>query len=116
MTKKSFVKGAAILAAAGLISKFIGAMFRIPLTNLIGTVGMSYYSMAYPIYSVLLVISSAGIPTAISKMVAENIDMRKEGDSHGVFKISAKLMLIIGITTFIIFFAGSSYTAGIMDT
>ena len=116
MTKKSFVKGAAILAAAGLISKFIGAMFRIPLTNLIGTIGMSYYSMAYPIYSVLLVISSAGIPTAISKMVAENIAMRNYRDAHRVFKLSVKLMLIIGISTFIVFFAGSSFTARIMGT
>ncbi len=116
MTKKSFVKGAAILAAAGLISKFIGAMFRIPLTNLIGTVGMSYYSMAYPIYSVLLVISSAGIPTAISKMVAESIAMNNYRDAHRVFKISVKLMLIMGISTFIVFFAGSGLTARIMGT
>ncbi|MDD4680207.1 MAG: oligosaccharide flippase family protein [Clostridia bacterium] len=113
MTKKSFIKGAAILAAAGLISKFIGAMFRIPLTNLIGSIGMSYYQMAYPIYSFLLIISSAGIPTAISKMVAEYIALRNYRDAHRVFQLSVKLMLVIGISTFIVFFAGSSLTARI---
>lgn len=114
MAKKSFIKGAVILAIAGLLSKFIGALFRIPLTNLIGSIGMSYYQMAYPIYSVLLIISSAGIPTAISKMVAEYIALRNYQDAHRVFRISVKLMLIVGISAFIIFFAGSGLTAHIM--
>ncbi|HHY81189.1 MAG TPA: polysaccharide biosynthesis protein [Clostridiales bacterium] len=114
MTRKSFIKGAAILAAAGLISKFIGALFRIPMMNLIGSTGMSYYQMAYPIYSFLLIVSTAGIPTAISKLVAENIALRNYRDAHKVFQLSVRLMLIIGLSTFSLFSAGSRLTAKIM--
>ncbi len=111
MSKKSFIKGATILAAAGLVAKFIGAMFRIPMTNLIGSVGMSYYQMAYPIYSFLLIISTAGIPTAISKLVAENIALRNYNTAHKVFRLSIRLMLVIGLTTFLVFSAGSKLIA-----
>src|SRR5690554_2952313 len=107
MAKKSFVKGAAVLAAAGLISKFIGAMFRIPLTNLIGSAGMSSYQMAYPIYSFLLIASTAGIPTAISKMVSENLALGNYRDAHRVFLLSVRIMLVIGLSTFLVFAAGS---------
>ena len=70
MKKNSFAKGAAILAGAGIICKILGAVYRIPLAGIIGTTGIAYYQIAYPIYSALLVVSSAGIPTAISKLVA----------------------------------------------
>jgi len=114
MSRKSFVKGAAILAAAGLVSKFIGAFFRIPMMNIIGSTGMSYYQMAYPIYSFLLIISTAGIPTAISKMVAENIALGNYRDAHRVFMLSVRLMLITGGTAFIVFALASKLTAKIM--
>ncbi|NLA84851.1 MAG: polysaccharide biosynthesis protein [Clostridiales bacterium] len=113
MAKKSFVKGAAVLAAAGLISKFIGAMFRIPLTNLIGSAGMSSYQMAYPIYSFLLIASTAGIPTAISKMVSENLALGNYRDAHRVFLLSVRIMLVIGLSTFLVFAAGSKLIARI---
>ena len=70
---KSFVAGAAILGVAGLIVKIIGAVYRIPLANIVGPEGMAYYEVAYPYYSWLLVISSAGLPTAVSKLVSERI-------------------------------------------
>lgn len=78
---KSFVKGAAILGALGLISKVIGAIYRIPMAGLIGETGMAYYSAAYPVYAFLLAISSAGLPVAISKMVSEKVTL-KIGRAH----------------------------------
>ena len=71
MSKKSkdtFIKGAAILGIAGLICKVIGAFYRVALVNILTPTGMAYYEMSYPIYSFLLVISTAGLPTAISKI------------------------------------------------
>ena len=70
MSKKSFVGGAVILGAAGLVVKLMGAVFRIPVTNWLGG-GMAYYQAAYPIYNILLTLATAGIPVAISRMVAE---------------------------------------------
>lgn len=71
--QKSFVQGAALLGVAGLLVKIIGAVFRIPFANAVGPEGACYYDAAYPYYSFLLVISSSGLPTAISKQVSERV-------------------------------------------
>jgi stage V sporulation protein B len=69
----AFVKGAAILAVAGVGVRFVGAAMRIMLAAIIGDEGIGLYQMAYPVYSSLLAISTAGIPVAVSKLVSENI-------------------------------------------
>ena len=66
-----FLTGAVILALAGLICRLVGVFFRVPLTNIVGNFGMGLYQMVFPLYSLLLVISSAGVPVAVSKMVAK---------------------------------------------
>ncbi|MCF0141002.1 MAG: oligosaccharide flippase family protein, partial [Mogibacterium sp.] len=68
-TGAKLLKGATILAIAGIIGKVLGAVFRLPLANLIGAEGMSYYGVAYPVYAFFLVLSTAGFPVAISRMV-----------------------------------------------
>ncbi|MBR5228743.1 MAG: oligosaccharide flippase family protein, partial [Firmicutes bacterium] len=60
MSKKSFMKGAIVLGIAGIIVKVLGAFFRIPLANIIGDTGMGYYQTAYPVYVLLLTLSTAG--------------------------------------------------------
>ena len=72
--------GAAILAAAGLIGKVIGMFYRVWLTGLITSEGMGLYGTPYSVYNFLLVVSSAGLPTAISKLVSERL---VEGDRAG---------------------------------
>ena len=71
--KKTFFKGAAWIATGGFLSKLIGALYRIPLTNLIGGYGMGLYQLAYPLYTLLLTISATGIPSAIAKLTAERV-------------------------------------------
>ncbi|MDR0841124.1 MAG: polysaccharide biosynthesis protein [Christensenellaceae bacterium] len=109
--KASFVKGAAILAVAGLIVKIIGAAFRIPLANTIGSIGASYYDTAYPYYSWLLVISSSGLPTAISKLVSERTTLGDYRGAHKVFSTAMQVLLGIGLFTGIIMFFASDYIA-----
>ena len=119
MEKKrtSFVRGAVILGAAGLLVKIIGALFRIPLANAIGPIGSSYYEVAYPYYSWLLVISSSGLPTAISKMVSERITLGDYRGAHRVFTTALKLLTIIGIVTGAImyFCAGALASVSTLD-
>ncbi|QEK11080.1 polysaccharide biosynthesis protein [Crassaminicella thermophila] len=107
MSSKSFLKGAAILGIAGIIVKIMGAFFRIPLGNMIGEEGMGYYQASYPIYVALLTISTAGIPTAISKLVSEKNAIGDRFGAHRVFKISFILLFIIGIITSSILFFGA---------
>lgn len=103
--KKTFVLGAAILGVAGLITKLLGAVFRIPLTNVIGASGMGYYQTAYPIYVLLLSISTSGLPTAISRMVAERRAQEQYYEAQRVFKLSFYFMLCLGVVTGIGLFA-----------
>ncbi len=94
MKTHSFLKGAAILALAGLISKFLGALYRIPLFRVMGSEGMGLYQMAYPIYTILLAVSSAGIPVAVSKIISENMAHR---NFPGVRRTFAVSLVFIGL-------------------
>ncbi|MCL2493298.1 MAG: polysaccharide biosynthesis protein [Clostridiales bacterium] len=116
MNKRTFLYGAVILAAGGFVVKFIGAFFRIPLGNLIGAEGMGLYNAVYPIYSLLVVIATTGIPIAISRLVAENLADDDRGDANRVLKVAITLMLIIGIVFFAALFFGADYiTSHIQD-
>lgn len=113
---KTFVKGALILGLAGLTIKVLGAAFRIPLTNIIGDDGMGYYQTAYPIYVLFLTIATAGIPTAISRMVAERNAIDQPYEAHRVFKLSFLLLLTIGLaSSSILFFGAKHITAMIKE-
>ena len=111
MAKKSFVQGAAVLAIAGLFVKILGAIFRIPLGNMIGAVGLANYNPAYYVYNFFLILATAGIPVAISRMVSERASFGQFGEAHRVFKISRTLMLAIGAVSFVVVFAGAEVFA-----
>ncbi|MBR2646290.1 MAG: polysaccharide biosynthesis protein [Clostridia bacterium] len=93
--KGSFLKGAAWIAAGGFIAKVIGALYRIPLTNLVGAHGLGLYQMVYPVYCLLLTVSATGIPSSIAKLVAERVS-KGESDAP-VFKTAMWLFLLIGL-------------------
>ncbi len=113
MEKKAanFINGAAILSAAGIIVKILGAIFRIPLTNIIGPEGIGIYQLAYPMYSFLLVISSAGFPVAISRLVAEAVNVGDYKLAKRTFRLSEKLMAILGAAAMLIMILFSSLIA-----
>ncbi len=107
--KNSFLKGAFILSAAGLVVKFLGAFFRIPLANLISTEAFGYYTAAYPIYAFFIAIATAGLPTAVARLVAESKARGNSATIPVIFRVSAAAMALIGIFGFfvIFIFAGS---------
>ena len=94
--ENSFIKGAAWIAAGGFVAKVIGALYRIPLTNLIGGKGLGLYQLVYPVYCLLLTVSATGIPSSIAKLTAERI---AHGESdRAVLKTAMKLFVLIGLT------------------
>ena len=105
--RSSFVKGAAILAAAAFISRFIGLFYRVVLTRAIGAEGVGLYQMAYPLYTFLLVFSVSGIPIALAKIVSEKIALGKKMEAFRVFQIALKLSTGFGVvfSLFLILFA-----------
>ncbi len=105
VSKDTFLKGALILTFAGIIVKVIGSVNRILLSRLLGGEGIGLYQMAYPIYLLALSVSSAGIPVAISIIVAEKIAISDYYGANRVFRISLKLLGITGIIfTFLLYF------------
>ncbi len=104
-----FIRGAAILAVAGIGVRFIGAAMKILLVGIIGDEGIGLYQMSYPIYSTLLAISTAGIPVAVSKLVAENVTASDYRGAMRVFRIALMILTLTGlvIALFLFFSAGS---------
>lgn len=114
MSKKTFIGGAAILAAAGIIVKILGFAFRIPLGRMIHAGGMGDYAPAYDVYAFILIIATAGIPVAISKMVSERYAVAKYKEAALVFRVSRKIMWGIGIIGFLVLFFASDHIAGLI--
>lgn len=113
--KKSFIKGALVLAGANLTVKLIGAFFKIPLYELLGKDGSGLFNVAYQIYTFMFIIATAGFPIAVSKMVAESIAVGDEYAARKIFK-SAKLLLgIIGILGSLILFFFAENLAGLLN-
>ena len=95
MERSNYLKSAAVLSVGGIIAKGIGAFYRIPLANLLGGYGMGLYQMAYPLFCVLLTFSSAGIPSALARMVAEETARGRSGEK--LLKTALRLFAILGL-------------------
>ncbi|MDI7249513.1 MAG: polysaccharide biosynthesis protein [Bacillota bacterium] len=94
---ESLVQGIAVLSVAGFVAKLLGAAYRIPLTRLIGAEGVGIYQLAYPVYVTLLSVARAGIPVAISKLVAEYHAVGKDSHARRVFWVSFWLLASSGL-------------------
>ncbi len=112
--RASFAKQATILMAASLFVRFIGFIYKVPLTNLIGDVGNAIYGTGYYIYNFFLVFSSAGLPAAISKMVSERIVLKQYKNAHKVFRVSLILTISGGLIGGIVMAVGASFFANIV--
>ena len=94
--KQNFLHGATLLAAATVIVKVIGAVYKIPLQAILGKIGYSYFSSAYDIYTLLLLISTAGLPVAMSRMISQATSLNDHAQSRRVYNTSRTIFLIIG--------------------
>lgn len=113
--KNNFLKGAAILGIAGGIVKILGAIYRLPLSNIIKSEGMGYYQTAYPFYTLLLTISTAGFPIAIAKLVSERRAIGDYKSAHKVFKVALMGLLIAGVLTSGFVFFGADFIVNSLD-
>lgn len=95
--QKNFLSGALILTVANIMVKIIGAIYKIPLANWIKPEGMNFYNDAYQIFSLLFVLSTAGVPVAIAKMVSESIVAERHKEPKKILGISTGLFAIIGL-------------------
>jgi len=112
----SFVVQAAILASAGIFSRVIGFMYKLPMQAMIGDKGMGIYNQGHIIYNFLLILSSAGLPAAISKMVSARLAFSQAGNAHKVFLVALKFAICAGLMGSLILFFGAGFFSYILQT
>ncbi len=93
---KSIVKQASLLAIAGILVRFIGVLYRSPLKSIISEVGNGYYSTAYEIYALVLLLSSYSIPTAISKLISEKNVLKQYNNARKILKCAFIYIFVVG--------------------
>ena len=113
--KQNFLQGAALLAIATAIVKVIGAFYKLPLNMAIGAEGYSYFTTAYDIYSVLLLVSTAGLPVAVSRMISQASTLQQHNRLRKIFRTALLIFTIIGVVSTVLMMAGAKWLANIMN-
>lgn len=107
--KDGFIMQAGILAAASIICRMIGLLYRGPLTGIIGDEGNGYYSTAYNIYTIVLLVSSYSIPSAIAKVLAQRLALKEYRNAQRIFKCALIYVMVVGGAASLILFLGAPY-------
>jgi stage V sporulation protein B len=102
--KSTFFGGAAILAAGIAIVKLIGALYKIPIANILGDEGNGHFSNAYVIYNLLLMVSTAGLPIALSKTISEAHTLGRRNQVNRIFRVALIAFFILGVVSFLVMF------------
>lgn len=110
--KSNFITQGIILAAASVICRLIGLIYRIPLANTIGDDGLGAYSNAYEVYNIALLLATYSIPTAISKLISEREDKREYQNSFHLFQVGMVFAVVVGMVASLLLFFGADFIAG----
>lgn len=108
----AFLIQGAILASAGIITKIIGVIYRIPLINIMGDQGQAYYGIAFEIYAIALLLTSYSLPLAVSKLVSARVAKGERRNAFRVFKAALIFAVTAGTAIGLIVFFGSDFIAG----
>lgn len=111
----NFLMQGGILAIAGLITRFIGMLYRIPLTRIVGTEGMTYYNNAYEIYNITLLISTYSIPVAVSKLISAKDSKGEYINSNRIFRVGLLISSGIGFLASLLLILFSDTLAAAMN-
>lgn len=111
--KDGFIIQAGILAAASIICRIIGLLYRGPLTGIIGDEGNGYYSTAYNIYTIILLVSSYSIPSAIAKVLAQRLALKEYRSAQRIFRCALVYVMIVGgVASLVLFIWAPSFVMG----
>lgn len=114
-TANMFYSGVLILTVANILVKVIGVFLKVPLASIIGTNGMGYYSAAYDIYVWLYMVSTAGIPVAISIMISESRSKGNLREAKKIFKIAMRAFIVIGTLGMAIMMIGCKWFSALYE-
>ena len=94
--RQNYLRGAAILALTVAIVKVIGAIYKIPLYNLLGDEGTTHFQVTYTIYNLLLTLSTAGIPVALSRLISESAAINRRRQVKRYFRVGMATFMGVG--------------------
>ena len=115
--KDDYLVQGAILAAAAVMTKVIGVVYRVPLANILGDEGNGFYGYAYQVYAMALMLSSYSLPTAVSKLVSERVAAKKKRNAFRVFLCSLVFAFTVGlIITLAVFFGAGAISEHVMKS
>ncbi|STO07681.1 putative polysaccharide biosynthesis protein [Exiguobacterium aurantiacum] len=112
--RESFVKGTLLLSAGNLISRMLGLLYTFPFQAMVGIAGVTLYQAAYTYYALMIAISTAGIPVAVSKFIAKYNALGEYGTSQRLFRQGMKLMLVTGVVAFLVLFFAAPWLSELM--
>jgi len=112
--ESSFLMQATILATAGILVRLVGFLYRLPMQSMLGDEGTGIYAQGYNIFLLFFVISSAGFPAAISKMVSTRIALKQYGNAHKVFKIALVMAGSAGFASMFMLFFGAEWLSNLV--
>ncbi|MBY0759586.1 putative polysaccharide biosynthesis protein [Sellimonas caecigallum] len=107
-----FLVQGSILAAAGMISRIIGMIYRIPLLNIMGITGQGFYEVAYQIYNIALILTSYSLPLAVSKLVSARLSKGQEKNAYRILKTALLFAAVVGGGVSFLIFFGADFIAG----
>ncbi len=113
--KQSFLHGTMLLALSTAIVKVIGAFYSIPLKDILDDDGFGFYSTAYEIYTVLLMISTAGLPVAMSRMISAASSLGNYKQVRKIYTVSRTIFLILGLMGTLLMVIGCRWLADLLD-
>ena len=102
MKKQDFIKGSIILMLSAAIAKMLGALFKIPLTNMLGGVGMGYFSCAYSLFLPIYALTVTGLSSAVARLTAQSTALEMYENAKKVRKTALKLFFAAGLAGSII--------------
>jgi len=111
MTNKTYIKNTALLFSAMAITKIVGAVFKIPLANVLGGTGMGYFSTAYGLYSPIFALTAAGVPTVMMRLTAKNLALGREQNAVRTKKTALLLFTLVGFAGMLLILLLSGFFA-----
>ena len=112
-SKKGLFVQVGILAIAGIISRIIGLLYGSPLAAIIGDEGNGYYAAAYAVYTIVLLVSSYSIPSAMSKIISGKLAVKEYRNAHRIFRCALIYVAVVGgVGSLVLFFAAPVFVTG----
>ena len=114
-SKQNYLHGAAIMAAGVVVIKILGAIYKIPLGNILGDEGYGYFSVAYNIYNVFLTMATAGMPVALSRMISEADTLGRPMQVRKIFRVAWLTFAVFGLLLGLVMFLFPTELAGMLN-